>query len=192
MATDYTEVFSEYEIDKMSIKVDGEATFTANDCVGSVEEELEVKEVTKSCRGVVKKIKVRGEGTGTVTVSAHWHEDIYNKIYAMGVSGLIDGVKAYGTNSNHPFFTMIMHVMDEDGIEKFKAYPKCIMRSRPKKKTENGAEEVAEVEMEIGVMPDDYGNTVYEALASTLPTTGTITKDTFMTAFTAAAMQKAA
>ena len=33
---------------------------------------------------------------------------------------------------------------------------------------ENGSEEVKEVDLEISVMPDDYGNGVYEALDSEL------------------------
>lgn len=32
----------------------------------------------------------------------------------------------------------------------------------------NGSEEVKEVDLEISVMPDDYGNGVYEALDSEL------------------------
>jgi len=56
----------------------------------------------------------------------------------------------------------------------------CIMMSGKKNKIENGAEEVVEIEMEISVMPDDYGNGVYEALASEL--TGTL-KTEWMTKF---------
>jgi hypothetical protein len=64
-----------------------------------------------------------------------------------------------------------MHVVDEDGAEKYKAYPNCIFKARPTLSTENGAEEVAEVEIEIAIMPDENGFGMYEALAEGLDET---------------------
>jgi hypothetical protein len=101
-------------------------------------------------------------------------------MYGMNLDTLVEGVKAYGRNSVHKTFAITQHVFDEDGVEKFKAYPNCIMMSGKKNKIENGAEEVVEIEMEVSVMPDDYGNGVYEALASEL--TGTL-KTEWMTSF---------
>jgi hypothetical protein len=54
-------------------------------------------------------------------------------------------------------------VEDEDGNEKLKAYPNSTMNTFAGRKVENGAEEVAELELEIGVMPDEYENGVYES-----------------------------
>lgn len=72
-----TTVFSEYELRKMSIKVGDEGTYKPADCVGSMEESLNTKVITKSCRGVVVKTRVKGDGTGTLTISLHMPYDLY-------------------------------------------------------------------------------------------------------------------
>lgn len=185
-------VFSEYELREMGISfdamtkgTDGAVTYntspsykTAN-CVGSCEEELETKIISKSCRGVVVKKVVKGAGTGTLSITMHCPYDIYTAAYGMELDTVLEGVKAYGTNSIHKPFSIVQHVYDEDGNEKYKAYPNCIIESGKTNKIENGAEEVAEIELEISLMPDNYGNCEYEALASEIPS---IT--TWMTAFT--------
>lgn len=180
----YTQsVFSEYEIRKTSIKVKGEETFTSADCLGSAEEELETLVVTKSCRGKVVKTRVSGTGNGTLTISAHMPYELYAKIFDMDQPGLVEGVIAYGSNSVHPEFCIVMDVYDEDGNEKFKAYPNCIMQNGVARSTENGAEEVAEVEMEISIMPDEYGNALYEVCVADLGTDTAQLKAKWMTSF---------
>lgn len=185
-------VFSEYELREMGISFDaitkdenGAVKYNASpsyksaNCVGSSEEELETKVISKSCRGVVVKKVVKGAGTGTLSLSMHCPYDVYIEAYGMELDTLVEGVKAYGTNSIHKPFSIVQHVYDEDGNEKFKAYPNCIIESGKTSKIENGAEEVAEVELEISLMPDVYGNCEYEALATDI---ASIT--TWMTAFT--------
>ena len=175
-------VFSEYELREMGIKLNGSEEYKIASCVGSCEESLNVKVISKSCRGVVFKKTVKGDGTGTLSVSMHMPYDIYTEAYGMNLDTLIDGVKAYGTNSIHKGFAIVQHVFDEDGIEKFKAYPNCIIETGVSRKIENGAEEVAEIELDISLMPDANGNCVYEALASELK--DETAKTTWMTAFT--------
>ena len=161
-------VFSDFEIDRMSVKfADAEAALSMN-CVGSVEEELTAKEITKKCRGVIIKDIVKGTGEGTLTISAHVPYDLFIEAFGMKVDTLKTGVHAYGSNSRHKAFCLTMHVVDEDGEEKYKAYPNCIFKARPTLSTENGAEEVAEVEITVAVMPDENGFGMYEALANGL------------------------
>jgi len=107
--------------------------------------------------------------------------EIYTEAYGMELDTLVDGVKAYGQNSIHEVFSIVQHIFDEDGEEKFKAYPNCIIESGKISKIENGAEEVAEIELDVSVLPDDYGNGVYEALASEL--TDETIKTKWMTEF---------
>ncbi len=176
-------VFSEYEIRKMGIKVKGaeDEQYRSADCVGTSEEEMETRVITKKCRGLVVKRRVTGTGNGKLKISMHMPLDIYHDIFGMHAEGLLDGVYAYGQNSVHPEFSITQDVFDEDGNEKFKAYPNCIMESGVARSVENGAEEVAEAELEISVMPDEEGNGLYEALASEL--TDETAKKTWMTAF---------
>jgi hypothetical protein len=164
-------VFSDFEIDQMSVKFVGGTEAVAMNCVGSVEEELTAKEVTKKCRGVIIKDVVKGTGEGTLTISAHVPYDIFKEAFGMENTSLKAGVLSYGTGSRHKAFCLTMHVTDEDGEEKYKAYPNCIFKARPTISVENGAEEVAEVEMEVAVMPDEQGNGMYEALAEGLDET---------------------
>ena len=180
MAMDNTTVFSDYEIRELGFNF-GETSFSVP-CVGSMEEELEVTVVTKKCRGVIKKVRPRGTGTGTLTISAHVPHKLIGELYAMTEDGLVDGVRAYGQNSLHKEFVLTADVFDEDGNEKFKAYPRAIIQSNLSRSTENGAEEVAEMELEISIMPDDEGNGMYEAVASEV--TDSNVKSTWMTAFT--------
>ena len=161
-------VFSDFEIDKMSTKFANAEKAIAMNCVGSVEEAMTAKLITKKCRGVVIKNTVKGTGEGTLKISAHVPVDVFNEAFGMELETLKDGVVAYGSNNRHAEFCLTMHVVDEDGAEKYKAYPRCICATRPTIKVENGAEEVAEIEMEINVMPDTYGNGMYEALADGL------------------------
>lgn len=161
-------VFSEYELREMGVKFASSEEYVTASCVGSCEEEMEAKVVSKMCRGVVFKETVKGTGKGTLTISMHCPWEVYTQMYGMNLDTLIEGVKAYGSNSRHEAFAIVQHVFDEDNVEKFKAYPNCIMKSGVARKIENGAEEVAEIEMEISVMPDEFGNGVYEAIATEL------------------------
>ena len=153
-------IFSEFEIIEQHIKVAGEDTYEDMNCVGSSEEELAVRTITKK--------RTRGTGDGTLKESLHVPRTVYNKIYDMTREKLAKGVYAYGENSKHPEFSLTQKVLDEDENVKYKAYPRCILSSGPSRKIENGAEEVAELEMTIDLMPDENGECMYEALESEL------------------------
>ena len=153
---------SEFELDKIGIKFADSEEYKTMECIGSMEEEMTVKTVTKSCRGVVKKKRSKGTGEGTLKLTAHIPYDIYTEAFGMNLDSLKTGVKAYGQNSIHKVFSLVGHVIDEDNNEKLKAYPNCTITTGVVRKIENGAEEVAELEWEIGVMPDEFGNGVYE------------------------------
>ena len=150
---------------------------------------MNTKKVTKKCRGVIVKERVKGDGTGKVKISVHIPKDIYDGIFGMTLASLIDGVKAYGQNSVHPEFSITQDVFDEDGNEKLKAYPRCIMESGVTRSIENGGEEVKELELDITVMPDEYGNGMYEALVEDLK--DETAKTTWMSAFEPKMVQKA-
>lgn len=183
-------VFSEYELREMGVKFKSADAYVAANCVGSCEEELDVKVITKMCRGVVFKKTVKGAGTGKLSLSMHLPWEVFTQAYGMELDTLIEGVKAYGEFSRHEGFAITQHVFDEDGEEKFKAYPNCIIETGVSRKIENGAEEVAEVELEVSLQPDEYGNCVYEALATELK--DETVKTTWMTAFTPEMVQKTA
>lgn len=183
-------VFSEFEVQEQHIKVAGQESFMDMNCVGSSEEELEVKVITKNCRGVVAKKKIKGTGAGTLTESLHVPYDIYNMIYDMNQGDeLLEGVVGYGQKSKHPEFALTQKVLDEDDVVKLKAYPRCIIESGPHRPVENGAEEVPELELTISLMPDEYGYCMYEALYGSVDET---VAQTWLTGFTPALVRPSA
>lgn len=188
MAITYKDVFSEYEIKESSIKIEGEQTFEKIGCVGSIEETMECKTITKKCEGVLAKAVTKGEGSGEVTLSLHMRYDLYTKLFGMEDDTLIEGVLAYGRNSRHKNFTFVAKVKDEDGNMKYIAYPKLVIQSGPKNKIENGAEEVAEIEITATILPDENGKGKYQALDLLLDTT---VKGKWMTEFTPDLVKKA-
>ena len=162
-------VFSDFELKKLGFKIKKtSAEYKTAECMGSLEEEMEIKKITKSCRGRVKKTIIKGTGNGTLKFKGHIPWDIYTESFGMNLDTLIEGVKAYGANSRHADLALVALVEDEDGNEKYKAYPNAVMSVGKTSKITNGEEEVAEIEGEISVMPDEFDNGVYEALASEL------------------------
>jgi hypothetical protein len=180
-------VFSDFEVDQLGFKFPGSDAYKSAECIGSYEEELTAKVITKKCRGIVRKKIVKGTGEGTLKISAHIPYDIYTEMYGMNLESLVEGVKGYGQNSVHPNFSLVAHVKDEDGVEKYKAYPNCVIETGKTSKVENGAEEVAEIEIEVSVAPDDHGQGMYEALAEDVDES---VATAWMTTFTPALVQK--
>ena len=170
MSTQKT-VFSEYEVRKIGVKFADSEKHEFAECIGNVEDTADVKGITKKCRGVVRKKRVKPTGTGVLKISFHCPWEWYVKIFGMKLATLIDGVYAYGEESVHEDFSLTELIKDEDGNEKLKAYPVCTVETGKATKVENGAEEVAEIELEVSYMPDDFGNGQYEALAAEVDAT---------------------
>lgn len=178
----YEEVFSEFEVLEAAVKIGESQTFESIGCIGKVEETANVRTVTKKCRGIERKKRTKGTGTGEVKVTLHVPYSVYVGMYGMEDENLKDGVVAYGENSVHPEFVLVEKILDEDGNVKFKAYPRCIISEGPAPATENGAENVEEVEVTLSYMPDEYGYGCYEAIESEI--TEETMKTKWMTAFT--------
>lgn len=187
---DSTQVFSPYEVDQLAIKVVGDNAFTRDDCVGSLTVERETRTVTKKCRGVVKKRRTKPTGNGSITLSMHIKRDLYRKLNALTNDGLISGVYAFSNDKSlMPESTICARVKDEDDNVLYLGFPRCKIEEIDSTKITNGSDEVAEVEIKVSYLPDDYGVGEYEALADELPTEGEITAETWMTTFSSEAVQ---
>lgn len=161
----YEKTYSEFEVKNTSLKFAGDSeTATKVGCVGSLEETMNIKTITKKCEGIVTKTVIKGDGTGELKLTLHMRYDLFLKSYGMLSDGFKTGVYAYGRDSIHKPFCLTAEVFDEDGVKKYKAYPNCVVSSGMARKVENGAEEVAEMELTISVMPDELGNGMYEAV----------------------------
>lgn len=193
MSTKKETVFSEFEARSLRFIFPAAGKEQADvyvvRCVGKVESEAGVKVITKSCRGKVAKKRTRATGEGTLKMTAHMPNELYTRLHAMQRDDLKDGVCAYGEGSLHPEVCVTADVYDEDDNQKLKAWPRCVVSTGAKDSIENGAEEVAEVELEIGYMPDEYGEGMYESIVSNLTDQDVI--DKWLEEFTPGLVRKA-
>ena len=167
----YEKNFADYEMKEFSARdydYNSDTAATKVACVGNIEHELNTKTVTKSCEGVVVKSRTRGDGTGTLTVNGHFKYSFLIDSLGMERTALKKGIVAYGKNSKHKEKTLTAKVTDEDENVKYVAYPNATMTKGHVLNIENGAEEVAQIEMEFSLMPDEYGECYYEALEEEL------------------------
>jgi len=182
------DVYSYYECDQLAIKVAGDESYTRDDCVGSLNVERETKTVIKKCRGVVKKRKTKPTGNGTITLKMHIKMALYRRIHAMTNEGLQPGVYAFDNTQSMPELALTARVKDEDDNIMFLGYPRCKVEEINALEIENGAEEVAELEMKLSYMPDDYNKGEYQALEVEL-TGDVLTPSNWMTTFSSETAQ---
>lgn len=162
MPTTPETIFSEFFLNRIGIKPSGSETTTVIDCVGSLEEEMEVKTVTKSCRGRVKKSRTKGS-SGTLKITAHLPYQTYLSIYGMDDDRFATGVYGYGTLSMHKECLITAEVMDEDDNVQYRAYP-CAVATSKSSKVNDDDTEVAMVELEFSITADDNETIVYQSL----------------------------
>lgn len=160
----YTEIFSEYDIEKLGIKFENEDAAKVMDTVASCETTMEVRTVVKKKRNMPWKSRTKPTGSGTKKITLHLPEDIYAKMFGMYVEGYKEGVMVYGTICAHALFSMTALITDEDGNVKLIANPCCSIKSGISKKIETNAETIAEIEIEVAIDPDEDGIGEYSAV----------------------------
>lgn len=175
--------FSRWELRKFAIKMKGSEAFKGADCVGKIEDEYEIKRIVKKCRGVDKKVRHKPI-SGTLKLTMHIPYDIYCAMFDMERDDLVEGVQGYGVNNIHRDFAAVGELYNEDDEMMLVAYPNCASAVGPNTVVENGVEEIAEVELEISLMPDDNGYFRYESLEDDLTEGNASIASQWMTAFT--------
>ena len=113
-------------------------------------------------RTILKDAFKHNDGQTVPLVWNHQHNEPNNVLGHALLENREDGVYAYGS-AQHKVFTYVCKALDMDGEVKYKAYPNCVVSNGLARKIENGAEEVAEVELTIAVSADEYGEVMYEA-----------------------------
>lgn len=84
----YNDGFSEFEIKESSIKVGDDEAFEKIGCVGTAEETLNIRFVTKTCEGVEVLKKAYQKGTGKLKLTGHIKWSAYKKMLAIVDSSL--------------------------------------------------------------------------------------------------------
>ncbi|TDR51732.1 phage tail protein [Paenilisteria rocourtiae] len=181
------EDFDATRITNLGIKFDGDTASTPFGCTGSVEGETELLELVKKCEGVEVKKRSTPQKM-TLTISAHIKVAVLRDIYGLSNEGLQVGVYAYGADSMSKPFVLTADVIDEfEDVTKLIAFPNCTSSTGLKITVENGADEVAEVEIEFTAMIDDYRKCYYDAFIDELtPATADEYVELWHTNFTSA------
>lgn len=165
-----TNEFSPSRITNLNVKFrnDAEGSALKFGCAGQVEGETEIQTKVKNCEGV----QVAQKSTVTkinLTVTAHVNIDVFRRILGLTNDALKPGIYAYGSNSKFESFSLVADVIDEFGdVTKLIAFPNCSSNTGLVFSIENGADEVAELEMEFSAMQDEQKNCYYEAFVDEL------------------------
>lgn len=133
-------------------------------CIGQLESETELIEIVKTCEGVETKRTSKPQKTDA-TVSAHIPVDVFRNFFGLSNKGLKPGVYSYGTQSKGKRFVFTADVVDEfEDVTKLIAFSNCSSSTGLKFTIENGADEVALMELEYTALPDEQREIYYEAL----------------------------
>ncbi|PHF56811.1 phage tail protein, partial [Bacillus thuringiensis] len=93
-----------------------------------------------------------------VKISGHMQLKVIRNIFGITNEGLIDGVYSYGIDSLGKDFAFVAEELDifEENTRLI-AFPNCTSATGFVKSVENGAEELAEVELEVTALSDEFG-----------------------------------
>ncbi|HDX9587590.1 TPA: phage tail protein [Bacillus pseudomycoides] len=187
MAVTTIDVFDAVTIKNASVLFKGESVTEPFGCVGKLDAESEVKEIKKVCGGVTQKKKSKPSQLN-VKISGHMKLSVLREIFGIKNDGLIDNVYSYGIDSSGKDFVFVAEELDDfEEVSRLIAFPKCSSASGFVKSVENGAEELAETEIEITALPDEFGKLYYEAIGLSEED-----KKTWMIAFDPSKLQKGA
>ncbi len=185
------EQFDAVRITNASIQVfEGgtQQTGTKFGCIGQLEGETELRTLIKRCEGYEVE-NVSKPDKMNMTVSAHIPVKVARDLFGLSSQDLKPGVWSYGTNSKGKKFIFTADIVDEfqDQV-KLVAFANCRSTTGLKLMVENGADELAELEIEFTAMKDDTGQIYYEAIISEL--TDQTIKDTWHKTFNRALVEE--
>lgn len=137
-------------------------------CIGSLSGETTLRELVKRCAGVEVRKRSKPESM-QLTFSGHVRVDVLRKIFGLSNEGLKEGVYSYSSDAKGEEFTLTGDVIDEfEERTKLIAFPQCNSATGLQFTIENGADEVAEVELSFSVYPDSNNKFYYEAITEEL------------------------
>lgn len=137
-------------------------------CTGSLGMDPDIRTITKKCEGVVQE-EVTITNFYNVVVSGHMTIGVLRDIFGLSNEGLKPGVYAIGNKFKGKKGIFTWEAQDLYGTDKkLMAYPNMAVVSGFAFSHENGADEIAEIEITFKAMADTLGNFYYEAYESEL------------------------
>lgn len=155
--------FDAVRITNFAIKYKGETESTEFGCVGTLGGETVLITKVKNCEGAPAKKKSVPQSMN-LTINAHIKVDTARKIWGLSNDGLKPGIYAYGEDSNSPEFCLTADIIDEfEDVVKKIAFPNCSSSTGLTLNIENGAEEVAQLELTFEALKDTLRKFYYES-----------------------------
>jgi hypothetical protein len=137
-------------------------------CLGKLEGETELLQVVKKCEGVEAKRTSKPQKM-KMKVTGHIPVAVARDYFGLKNTDLKAGVWSYGLLSKGKHFTFTADVIDEfEDVTKLIAFTNCSDDTGFKILVENGADEVAQLEVEFTALKDSKNNIYYEAYVSEL------------------------
>lgn len=166
------EEFDTVRITEFGIKFKNDTEAQSFGCVGTLGGESEITPIVKRCEGMEKKRKSKVSKM-TITLSAHVKLAALRRIFGISADGLKPGVYKYGADSIGEDFAITALAIDEfEDEQKLIAFSNCANDTGFKINIENGAEEVAELELTFTALVDEKRGIYYEAYLSELDDEG--------------------
>lgn len=171
MATSIVKTFDNVSIKKIAFKFKDLEAALSTDCNGQLAGETEMQTIVKKCGSIEVKSKSKPIAM-TVTITAHIPVDVYRKFYGLAQDERIKpGIYSYGPDSIGEDFALSAEIVDDfEENEKLLGFLNCTSNTGLTFTIENGADEVAALEMETKVMVDEFNKFYHEAIVAELET----------------------
>ncbi len=160
--------FDPVRITNFGIKFQSDTEAQQFGATGQIDGETEMLTITKKKEGVTVK-SISKPQSMTLKINAHVQVAPLRKIFGLSNEGLKPGIYSYGSDSIGEEFVLTADVIDDfEDVTKILAFPNCSSSSGLTISIENGADEVAELELEFTAMVDDNNKCYYEAFIDEL------------------------
>lgn len=156
-------------INKLSFLFKGNEAATIADCVGKIDGTTKMHETVKKCgKTEVKSISKPIEMA--LKIKAHVPMAIFRDFYGLSHDErLKKGIYSYGAGSKGKNFSLAVQVEDEyEDEKKLLGFLNCTSSSGLTFSVENGADTVADLELDVKVMIDEFNDFYHEAFLSEL------------------------
>lgn len=161
--------FDNVSIKRVAFMFKGLAASINTDCNGNLDGETEMQTVEKKCGSTVVKTKSKPIGM-TVKITGHVPIEVYRRFNGLKQDERIKpGVYSYGPDSVGEDFSLAAEIFDDfEENSKLVGMLECSSATGLTFAIENGADEVAALEMEAKVMVDEFNKFYHEAIVAEL------------------------
>lgn len=163
------QTFDNVSIKRVAFMFKGSAASINTDCNGNLDGETEMQTIEKKCGSTTVKTKSKPIGM-TVKITAHVPIEVYRRFNGLKQDERIKaGIYSYGPDSVGEDFSLAAEIFDDfEENSKLVGMLECSSATGLTFSIENGADEVAALELEAKVMVDEFNKFYHEAIVAEL------------------------